>query len=294
MAHIQDLRHWDVHNWCYTIPDAEYMFSAETDDENCNSCQEQPHIGKVWTFDVLYRPKRPEYGFQPEWGTRTSEPVKELHAKAEFYLCQKCLKRVHTISSRSSFVSCGKDWWDFVDGLMTDDKYWPTRTADKATRLTNEIMNTLSIGTVKEGTVLKDMPHDILTIMAPMVFEGMRDKLASKIQAVWRGYYQRKYPQHLRYKTWNECEDCGCKRLTSGLMKTYACADQGDCCSKWVCRGSCKVFCGGCDEMMFVGRCNYGDDGEQSYYNCHFCDFQNKLEEEWWGMSITAYIDRYG
>lgn len=233
---------------------------------------------------------------------------------AEFTLCPKCLSRADAIAEVSDHVACGYEWEDLCDDLhrqVTNEGLWQKYAGGQQTlaRAAAKTMALLEGAVVDEGQTgpLSLLPRDVLYVMLPHVVDGVRNQMARKIQAVYRGWRQRARSPALKWvpgegvscrdaiirKMWMNCEDCGMSRNLRDLHWTDACADQNGCCTKYVCRSSCCYKCPICEATNFVKSWDKKGDGSSTWFDCT-CGETILLHEMWHGMSVAAHEARYG
>jgi len=236
----------------------------------------------------------------------------EVFCYAVFNLCVKCVARANSIMKVSDHIASGENWIDLAHHLynqITDNSLWKrwaggneivTREAVKMMCLVDHAVN----GKGQTG-LFSLLPDDILCSIARHIKGVGLSPFATKIQALWRGYRIRAFPETKKWKPdcgktllesqrdgmWSMCDDCGMKRRTLDMFMFDACADMNKCHNIVVCKLACCYKCPDCGYTNFVKCEDKGMNGCPTDFEC-VCGISFILNELWWGVSEGEYSRR--
>jgi hypothetical protein len=238
------------------------------------------------------------------------------------------------------------DWWDILDEFtqqLTDKRWDRFNSKGVCKSIRDDVVKTMSLvqkavheEPVYEGNVVDDrlptniltvLPDDLLGVIGQQLLKAAEGQFATKIQALYRGWYQRFWsesrqwgnptyhgdPAH-QYKTleeaqaqnlWTVCEDCGTRRAVRDVYVEDACADHQGCCKKVVCSSWCLYQCIGtitteddmvqdCCGPLYINRWDKRCNGEQGEFECSRCGTLNTIHERWYGITDAQNDQRYG
>lgn len=227
-------------------------------------------------------------------------------------LCPRCQDRAHTIMKTSDHVTQGIDEWDHLvsqlKAQLTDsgwDKYDYKAAREALTRRVAKTMVLLenavnasahTTTTAPPTNLFALLPHDILRPLAKHLIRAEEDRIATKIQALYRSWNSRFWHPSRRWdhtvshnearvkNMWTICEDCGTRRAVRDTIVMDACADHGGCCYKTVCNTFCLYRCptihddgSHCDTDIYVHQDDKNNNGEPTYWSCYECGEDNVL-----------------
>lgn len=258
-------------------------------------------------------------------------PTLVYEAAAHFAtaLCPDCQERAFTLMKTSDHATrASEDWDDLASNLalqLTDPgwaKYDYKAAREALARRVAKTMVLLENATNAQlhhnpdatpTNLFALLPQDLLHPLSKHLLRAEEDRLATKIQSLYRSWRSRFWHPSRRWdhtvshkgaqdkNLWTICDDCGTCRPVRDTIVMDACADHGGCCYKTVCSTFCLYSCPAihddgsrCNADIYVHQDDKNHNGEPTHWTCHECDHDHVLNEQWHGLSETDYNARYG
>lgn len=275
------------------------------DTELCHICRE-PKIKEIEEKCIVSNGCSSQRGL--EWDELYMDYIVVVSpivmGKIQLNVCEKCDNKINIVMKTSDYLGYGENWQIIVESIrrLIDDRKWLNINNNIATRKTQEHMKIIKESGFDKHNRFYDVPCELFDIIEKFVLKTEIEKAAIKIQSVWRGFIERKWPTLNKWcftdydadeeNCWCKCEDCGKTKKLSDIEWRNACAN--DCCVKYICRYGCNYLCSNCECSVYVPVEMKYNDGMITKVNCRYCNNEQGIYERWYGITLEDYEDEHG